>query len=166
MFRPMRRIKQLLPEAQALEIVKSHREGVMAVIGDGGYPYAVPLNYVYRGGKLFLHSAKSGHKIDAIRANDKVSFCIIDKDDIVADELTTYFRSVIIFGRARILDAPEEIFKAVEALGLSVSSDVEHIHKSINSSMKAMAAIEITIDHMTGKEAIELVRMHGSAQGE
>ena len=166
MFRPMRRMKQQLPEEKVLEILRNHKAGVLAVLGDEGYPYAVPLNYVYRDGRLFLHGARTGHKLDAIRANDKVSFCIIDKDDIVADELTTYFRSVIIFGRARILETPEEIFQAVSAIGLATNPDSERVHRTVSSSMNAMVGIEITIEHMTGKESIELVRMHRGERSE
>lgn len=77
--------------------------GVLAVSGDDDYPYAVPLSYVYDGHKIYFHGAKAGHKLDSIVKNPKASFCVIDKDQIVPDEYTTYFRSVIVFGTIRIL---------------------------------------------------------------
>ena len=104
MFREMRRKKQALPPEECAEILRRGTSGVLAVLGDGGYPYAVPLSYVYDGEKIFFHCAKSGHKLDAIRQNSKVSFCVIDQDQIVPEEYTTYFRSVIVFGTARILN--------------------------------------------------------------
>ncbi len=98
MFRRMRRAAQQLSDAEALDILKRGSSGVLAVAGDEGYPYAVPLSYAYSEGKLFFHVAKSGHKLDAIARNDKVSFCVIGKDEVVPDEFTTYYRSVVVFG--------------------------------------------------------------------
>ena len=105
MFREMRRKRQELEERDCIEILKKGQTGVLAVAGSDGYPYAVPLNYVYdeREKKIFFHSARSGHKLDAIRENEKVSFCVIGKDQLVPEEYTTYFSSVIVFGRARVL---------------------------------------------------------------
>ena len=71
MFRPMRRGKQLLPPEESIQILEQGTSGVLAVAGDAGYPYAVPLSYVYMDGKLYFHCAKSGHKLDAIRRNSK-----------------------------------------------------------------------------------------------
>ncbi len=82
MFRPMRRVAQQLPEGEALEILKNGSSGVLAVAGDEGYPYAVPLSYAYSEGKLFFHVARSGHKLDAIARNDKVSFCVVAQDEV------------------------------------------------------------------------------------
>ena len=75
--------------------------GVLALAGDEGYPYAVPISYVYEGGKLYFHCAKSGHKLDAIARCPKASFCVVDQDQVVPQEYTTYFRSVIAFGTIR-----------------------------------------------------------------
>ena len=101
MFREMRRKKQQLAPERVEEILSRRTAGTLAVLGDEGYPYAVPLSYVYHNGRIYFHCAKAGHKLDAIRGCDKVSFCVIDQDEIVSAEFTTYFRSVIVFGRAR-----------------------------------------------------------------
>lgn len=103
MFREMRRKRQLLSKEDTQKILYQGTSGVLAVSGDDGYPYAVPLSYVYDGEKIYFHSAKSGHKLDAIVKNPKASFCVIDQDNIVPDEYTTYFRSVIVFGTIHIL---------------------------------------------------------------
>lgn len=88
---------------------------VLACIGDEDYPYAVPLSYVYINDKIYFHSAKSGHKIDAITKNPKISFTVIDEDTIVSEKYTTYFRSIIAFGKARIVEGGErqEVFEAL-----------------------------------------------------
>ena len=85
MFREMRRLKQLLSREIAIDILSRNTSGVLALSGDDDYPYAVPMSYVYADEKIFFHSAKSGHKIDAIRRNEKVSFCVIDQDQIVPE---------------------------------------------------------------------------------
>lgn len=90
----------------------------LALAGDDDYPYAVPISYAYSDSKLYFHGAKSGHKIDAIKRCDKASFCVIDKDDVVPEEYTTYFRSVIAFGKIRIMEEESEMRKAIELLNM------------------------------------------------
>ncbi len=158
-FRKMRRFKQELNEQETLDILKNGKTGILGVIGDYGYPYTVPVNYVYENGKIYFHCAKAGHKLDAILQCDKISLCVIEKDDIIKEELTTYFRSVIVFGRARILATDEDIFNAAEIFGLKYNEDKEAVDKEIRREWNALCCVEITIEHMTGKEAIELTRM-------
>ena len=160
MFREMRRFKQLLPQETAIEILNRNTGGTLALLGDEDYPYAVPISYVYADGKLYFHSAKSGHKIDAIKKHEKASFCVIDKDEIVPEKYTTYFRSVIAFGKVRLVEDAEEMRRVATALAMKYSADfAEGIPAEIDSSIKNMAIIEMTIDHITAKEAIELVKM-------
>ena len=159
MFRDMRRKKQLLSEAQALEILNSHTSGVLAVTGDEGYPYAVPLSYAYQDGRLIFHTAREGHKIDGLRRNDKVSFCVIDRDEVIPETFTTHFRSVIVFGRARILEDDGERRAALELLVEKYSPGrLEEGRASIESELKRVCLVQVRIEHMTGKAAIELVK--------
>ena len=157
-FRKMRRIKQQLSSDETIEIVKSAKTAILGVNGDDGYPYTVPVNYVYADGKIYFHGAKAGHKVDAIRRDHKVTLSIVDKEDIVKEKLTTYFRSVSVFGIARILDTDEEIFHAAEVFGLKYNEDKEAVDKEIKREWNALCCVEISIEHMTGKEAIELTR--------
>ncbi|TJX68315.1 pyridoxamine 5'-phosphate oxidase family protein [Soehngenia saccharolytica] len=158
MFREMRRNKQSLNEDDIENVLNRCTNGILACIGDDEYPYAVPLSYVYHNKKIYFHSAKSGHKVDAIMKNPKVSFAIVDEDRIVSAEYTTYFRSVIAFGKARIVDGDEHL-DAFRALVEKYSSDqsFEDKEKEISNCKNALI-VAIDIEHMTGKEAIELVR--------
>ena len=97
MFREMRRRKQALSPESCVEVLRKGTSGVLAVSGDDGYPYAVPLSYVYDDGRLFFHCAPSGHKLDAIAGNEKASFCVIDQDHVVPEEYTTYYRSCLLY---------------------------------------------------------------------
>ena len=162
MLREMRRKRQQLTEAECVGILKKNTSGVLAVFGDDGYPYAVPLSYVYDDGTLYFHCAKSGHKLDAIKACDKVSFCVIDQDLVVPEEYTTYFRSVISFGRASIMTQEDEIRGAIEKLAIKYYPDdsKENRDAAIEKEYKAMCMVRIQIEHMSGKEAIELVNAH------
>lgn len=160
MFREMRRKKQALTLEENIQILNRGTSGVLAVSGDDDYPYAVPLSYVYHDNKIYFHCAKAGHKMDAIARNEKVSFCVIDKDQIVQEEYTSYFRSVIVFGKARVLDNEEEKRKAIEILTARYSPDQEEVHRmqAIDNEFNIVRMIELTIDHISGKEAIELVK--------
>lgn len=162
MFRNMRRSRQQLDHAETVKILQSGTTGVLGLTGDGGYPYAVPINYVYEDGKIYFHGAKSGHKYDSIKKQDKVSLCVIEKEDIIKEELTTYFRSVILFGRARILETDEEILHAARVFSLRYNGDRDLVEPEIQKEWNALCCVEISIDHMTGKEAIELTRSRSS----
>lgn len=162
MFRDMRRIKQLLSMEDTVTVMKRCTNGVLACLGDEEYPYAVPLSYVYFNDKIYFHSAKAGHKIDAIIKNPKVSFTVVDEDTIVSEEYTTYFRSAIAFGKARIVEG-EEWVEGFKALVNKYSGDQPEEGK-----LKAMAdggahayLIAIDIEHITGKEAIEYIKSKG-----
>lgn len=158
MFREMRRKKQVLSKEECELVLERGTSGVLAVLGEGGYPYAVPLSYVYADGKIVFHCAKQGHKLDAIVKNDKVSFCVVDLDDIQPERYTTYFRSVIAFGRARVLEE-EEKRAAIEALAAKYTpDDPEGRKQEIEREYRALCVVAIEIDHLSGKEAIELVR--------
>ena len=158
MFREMIRSKQLLSGEDTLAVMNRCKNGALACIGDEGYPYSVPLSYVYYDDKIYFHSAKAGHKIDGITKNPKVSFSVIDEDTIVSEEYTSYFRSVIAFGLARIVEG-DEWMEAFKALVEKYSGDQpeETKHKEITECTQSYI-IAIDVEHITGKEAIELVK--------
>ena len=159
MDRKMRRFKQELSEDEVLRILNEGKVGVWAVSGDNNYPYAVPVNYVYDKGCIYIHSAARGHKIDAIIRNPLCSLCIIDKYDVVAEEFTSYFRSVIAFGRAELINSEDEKIYALHLLCNKYSPGIDPTDE-ITKFIKVVAIIKINIDLVTGKEAIELVNQH------
>lgn len=162
MFREMRRKGQLLPENEAIEILKSATSGTLALMGDDGYPYAVPMSHFYRDGKLYFHCAGEGHKIDAVRRCEKASFCVIEQDKVYPEEFTTLFRSVIAFGRIRIMENMEEKIDALRALSDKFSPGfVERRERSISGSIGHMCMLEMEIEHVTGKEALALANSRG-----
>ena len=158
MFREMRRKKQALNAKEISEILKRSTSGVLSVNGDGGYPYGVPLSYVYLDSKLYFHCAGAGHKLDSILKDDKVSFCVIDQDQVVGEEYTTYFRSVIAFGRARVLEGAEKLRPLVELCEKYYPGHLEQTRQKAEHALKNVSIVEVAIEHMTGKIAMELVK--------
>ena len=163
MFRELRRKRQALSETDCSDILKRGTSGVLALKGDGGYPYAVPMSYVYDGEKLYFHCAKSGHKLDAIAGNPKASFCVVDRDQVVPEEYTTYFRSVIVFGTMRIIEEEQEKRTAVEKLALKYAPEdsAQNRGAAIEKDWKPLCMLELTPEHITGKEAVELMKRRG-----
>lgn len=158
MFRPMRRSRQELTETEIQAILARCTHGVLACQGDDDYPYAVPLNYVYLDNKIYFHAAASGHKLDAIQRQPKVSFAVVDEDTIVSAEYTSYFRSLIAFGQARIADG-EERLQAFRALMGKYSGDQPEAAKQQELAKCGRALIvAIDIEHLTGKQAKELLK--------
>ena len=160
MFREMRRKKQLLTLEESTAVLHRGTSGVLALAGDDGYPYAVPLSYAYEDGKLWFHCARTGHKLDAILRDPKVSFCVVDRDQVVPLEYTTYFRSVIAFGRTRILEDEAEKQAAIWLLAEKYcpGDSPEHRQEAIRREAGGLCLVSLSIEHMTGKQAIELVR--------
>ncbi len=157
-FREMRRKKQALSQQEIAQILQQETSGVLALIGDEVYPYAVPISYVYDGEKLYFHSAKSGHKLDAIQQNAKASFCVVAKDTVVPEEYTTYFQSVIVFGQIRLIQDERAKRAAIEKLAGKYAPEATtmELEQEINREWNPLCLLEMTIDHVTEKEAIEL----------
>lgn len=154
MFREMRRKAQQLSHEECQQILRNATSGVLAVYGDDGYPYTVPVSHVYADGKIAFHCAKEGHKIDAIRSNEKVSFCVIAQDEVMPRERTTAYISVIAFGRAKIVDGEAEMRRIAALIGDKFSHDYpEECQKETDAVIAAnrMYCVEITIDHLSGK---------------
>ena len=155
----MRRIKQALAPQECIRILEKGASGVLALFGDDGYPYAIPISYVYNDSKLYFHSARNGHKIDAVRQCQKASFCVIEQDHIVPEKYTTFYRSAIAFGRIRILEEEAEIRDSIEMLAVKYHpvDTPEGRLQAISRDFNRLCMIELSIEHLSGKEAIELV---------
>jgi len=161
MFRQMRRRGQQLSREECEAILRDATSGVLAVHGDDGYPYAVPVSHVYRDGRIAFHCAKVGHKLDAIRRDDRVSFCVIAQDEVMPVERTTAYISVIAFGRARIVDDEPGLRRIAGWVGEKFCPD--HQQGCLEETDEVIAAdtmrcVEIEVEHLTGKCAKEVLK--------
>jgi nitroimidazol reductase NimA-like FMN-containing flavoprotein (pyridoxamine 5'-phosphate oxidase superfamily) len=164
-FREMRRKRQQLSEEESISILKKATAGTLALLGDDDYPYAVPISYVYADGRLYFHSALSGHKVDAIRKCDKASFCVIEQDEVHPEKYTTFFRSVIAFGRIHIIEDEVEKLATARIFGNRYNPNQEEVlQKELESGLSRMLMVRFDIEHLTGKEAIELMKKREQRQ--
>ncbi len=155
MFREMRRKNRLLSDSEAAAMLHSCTSGVLAVQGDDGYPYAVPLSFAHEDGRLYFHSALAGHKIDALERSDKASFCVIAADDVVPDAFATHYRSAVAFGTARILTTDDEKIHALRCLARKYSPDyLVEAEAEIERDLERTCVFELLIEHMTGKSSV------------
>jgi nitroimidazol reductase NimA-like FMN-containing flavoprotein (pyridoxamine 5'-phosphate oxidase superfamily) len=138
---------------EAKRILASQNHGVLGTKGDDGYPYAVPVSYVYDNEKIYFHCSNvEGHKLSAIKNNPKVSFCVVEKDDILPAEFDTKFASAIAFGKARIIEDSEEMYEPCLRILEKYSPDyIEEGKEYIGNCRGQFIVVAIDIDHLTGK---------------
>ena len=153
MFREIVREKQALGREECLRILEEEPRGVLSVVGDGGYPYGMPMNHYYcrDDGHIYFHGAASGHKIDAVRACDKVSFCVYDNGYVNEGEWALNIKSVIVFGRARIMDDQEKAMEMVRRLSAKFTDDRAYIENDIATAGGHTLCIELIPEHIAGK---------------
>ena len=157
MFRPLRRTGRAIPENEAKQLLLSEKRGVLAVNGDDGYPFAVPINYFYddENGKIYFHGAKSGHKVDSLKKSDKVCFTVYGGEHFKEGEWAAYVRSVVIFGRCRLISDPELTEEKVRTLALKYYPTKAEVEAEIAKDIRAAQLYEITIEHLCGKQIQE-----------
>ncbi len=157
MFRELVRKKQQLSYGECIEILKNEMRGVLAVQGDNGYPYALPIDYWYQeaDGKIYFHSGKTGHKMDALRKNDKVSFCVYDQGTRREGEWALNIRSVIAFGRISLIEEPDKVVDICRSLSYKYTQDSAYIEEEIRKYASGTVLMEMTVEHMTGKTVNE-----------
>ena len=155
MFRKMRRFKQALSSEECAELLKTEKRGVLSVNGDDGYPYGVPLNFYYdeEKGSIYFHSAKAGHKVDAMNADDKVCFTVFEKEGESAGDWSFYVNSVICFGRACELEG-EEKERAARLFGAKYMP-ADELEFEMGEPFTRVRMTGIKIEHMSGKHVHE-----------
>lgn len=153
MFRDMLRKKQQLPMESCIELLKAQPRGVLSLLGDGGYPYGLPIDHWYceEDGKLYFHCGKRGHKIDAIQNCDKASFCVMDEGFRREGEWALNIRSVIVFGRVRILEDQDRAIEITRRLSYKYTADTAFIEREIAQSGQNVLVFSLTPEHITGK---------------
>ncbi|MBR1931120.1 MAG: pyridoxamine 5'-phosphate oxidase family protein [Lachnospiraceae bacterium] len=153
MFRKMRRFRQQLSEEECIAILKKEPRGVLAVLGDEDYPYTVPIDFYYdeTDGRIYFHGAKEGHKVDAVRKHDKVSFCVFDEGFRKEGDWALNIKSVVVFGRLHIVEDYDRTIEIARNLGLKYYPDAESVEEEIRKAADRVMCLALTPEHMTGK---------------
>lgn len=156
-FRKMRRFKQQLPEEETKELLRTQKRGVLSVLGDNGYPYGVPIDFLYseEDNAIYFHGAAVGHKMDAIRTCDKASFCIYDEGYRNEGDWALNIRSVIVFGRIHVLEDRDQVLKICTTMCGKFNDDPAYPQHEIATSGRVVQVLELKIKHMTGKKVHE-----------
>ena len=153
MFREMLRKKQQLTQEACIEILKKEPRGVLSVLGDDDYPYGMPMNHYYceEDGKIYFHSGKNGHRVDAIKRCDKASFCVYDGGFRREGEWALNINSVIVFGRIELIEDQEKIYEIARLLSYKFTNDEEYIERELQKSGPGTMMFALVPEHMTGK---------------
>lgn len=152
-FREIVRKKQALDKEECIAILKKEVRGVLSVNGLEGYPYGMPINHYYdeESGCIYFHGGKTGHKIDALKADDRASFCVYDEGYRREGEWALNIKSVIVFGHIEFVDSLEETEKISRALCYKFTDDEEYIQHEIGKSLKGTLCFKLIPEHISGK---------------
>lgn len=158
MFKPIRKKINEIDHSAAEALLQSNRRGILAMNGDNGYPYAIPINYFYDSlaQKIYFHGAKAGHKVEALKVSDKVCFTLYGNERIDESESwAPYVQSVVVFGRCRLLEAGPKSIERLKDFTMKYYPNEELVDEQIALAGRATQIFEITIEHMSGKQVQE-----------
>ena len=153
MFRKMRRFKQQITDAECIEILKNTKRGVLSLLGEDGYPYGIPIDHWYseKDNRIYFHGAKEGHKIDAIKACDKASYCVFDEGYRKEGEWALNIKSVITFGRIKLVEDEDKAREICSEIVRKFTDDEEYLEKELANAFPRVQCLELIPEHMTGK---------------
>lgn len=154
MFKKMIKDNRETSRDEINKVLNNCDYGVLATVGEDGYPYALPLSYVYINGVIYFHSAKIGHKLDNIKNNSKVSFNVVTDTDVIEDKFTTSFNSVVIFGEAELVFTEEKDMALLEIIKKYSKGYVTEGKAYIEKAKDHCSVVKINIKHITGKSKI------------
>lgn len=157
MFRELLRKKKKLPLEECIRLLETETRGVLSVLGDEGYPYGMPMNHWYEqeDGKLYFHCGKAGHRLDALKKENKVSFCVYDQGYRQEGEWALNVKSVIVFGKIEILNDEEKIAEITAKLSHKFTQDEEYIRQEIATFARNTLLLVLTPEHICGKAVQE-----------
>ena len=157
MFRQIRKKKNEITVEEAKELLRISRRGILAVNGDDGYPYAIPINFFYDEGneKIYFHGSRVGHKVDALKKCDKICFTVTGKETVKEEAWAPYVKSAVVFGRCHLIEDRDTALKKLKQFAMKYYPDEQTANVEIDRSAKAVQMFEITIEAISGKEVQE-----------
>mgnify|MGYP003398166166 CR=1 FL=1 len=148
----IRRKDRAISREEAIQILKNGQYGVLATMGEDGYPYGVPISYAYTDdGKLWIHGAKEGHKVNNLQFCPKVSFTVVGKTQVLPDKFSTLYESAVVFGEIHLCEGMDRM-KGIMAIVEKYSPDyLSEGEAFAQKAMNAMHIYYIKIEAITGK---------------
>ncbi|MBM7867788.1 pyridoxamine 5'-phosphate oxidase family protein [Heliobacterium gestii] len=151
MFRTLRKQERELASVETIELLRTGEYGILSTVGEEGYAYGVPVSYAYFDEAVYVHCAPEGHKVDNIRYNDKVSFCVVGKTCLLPEKFSTKYESVILFGRASEVCDQEKRAALVKLIEKYSPDHRERGEAYIEKACCQTRVIKIAVEHITGK---------------
>ena len=152
MFEEMRLKSQQLSDEETIALLDAGEYGVLSSISENGYPYGVPLNYIYDDGKIYVHSAMKGHKVKNFARESRVPFCVVAEAELLQEDVNTMFKSVIAFGKIRELTEMKDKQRVFERMIRKLCPDyIPSGLEYVEENKDAARVYEIEIEHITGK---------------
>ena len=153
MFREMRRSPQALSHEEMIDLLKTETRGVMSVQGDDGYPYGFPINHYYdeEANRIYIHGANFGHRVDSVRRDPKVSYCVFGQDYQVEGDWAKYVKSVIVFGKAELIEEQDEVIRISRLPCDKFPCPQEYVEKEVSKDAPRTLVMAIDIEDMNGK---------------
>lgn len=157
MFRDLTRKNKALPTDECIRILETETRGVLSVLGDNGYPYGMPMNHYYDpdDGCIYFHTGKHGHRTDALKKCNKVSFCVFDQGVRAPGDWAYEVKSVIVFGKIEWIEDPETVADITRRLSYKFTKDETYIQTEIDRYLKATLLLKLTPEHICGKRVLE-----------
>ncbi len=157
MFRPIRKKTNEISMEAAEQLLVESRRGILAMNGVEGYPYAIPLNYYFdkEARKIYFHGAKAGHKVEALRACDKVCFTVYGNETVKEEAWAPFVQSVVVFGRCHLVEAGPEALEQLKQFAMKYYPEEPLVDEEIARAGTAAQMFEIEIEHLSGKEVQE-----------
>lgn len=158
MFREIRKKANAIGLDEAKKLLAEARIGILSVNGDDGYPYAIPVNYRYdeESQHIYFHGARAGHKVDSLKASDKICFTVYGKEVIKKEDWAPFVKSAVVFGRCHLIEDPEVAIEQLKHFAMKYYPNEKLADEEIAVSGKAARMFEIEIEHISGKEVQEI----------
>lgn len=151
MYKEIRRKDRILDNASALALLDNGEYGVLSTVDKNNQPYGIPVNYTVIDNTIFVHSALEGHKLDNIKSNSKVSFCVVGRTQLLPDQFSISYKSVIVFGTAAIVDDQDKRQALIALVAKYSPEQIDSGGKYIDNLIDKVVVIKVSIDHITGK---------------
>ncbi len=157
MFRKIRKIKNEISAEEAKVLLRNNKRAAFSVNGDDGYPYTIPVNFYYdeNDNKIYFHSAKKGHKIDSIKANDKICFTTWNDGYLEDGDWAFHVSSCVVFGRAKLIEDRKTTEEKVRKFARKYYPSVEEVEEEIKKAINGVQLVSIEIEHVSGKKVHE-----------
>lgn len=157
MFRQMRRINQQLSNDECVKLLTESKRGVLSLIIEDGYPYGIPMDHWYNpeNGHIYFHGAKEGQKADALKENDKVSYCVMCETGQEENSWIKNYRSVVVFGRMQLVEDREMTVKACTGICKKFTEDEDYLKQELDKALSRVQCFELIPEQMTGKRVKE-----------